>query len=53
MVDYQKTFSPARWPWSQDWWKPTNPRRDLVKAGALIAAEIERLDRATGGEVQS
>lgn len=52
MVDYQKTFSPARWPWSQDWWKPTNPRRDLVKAGALIAAEIERLDRAAGGEVQ-
>ncbi|MDU4154982.1 MAG: hypothetical protein E7H83_26000 [Enterobacteriaceae bacterium] len=53
MVDYQKTFSPARWPWSQDWWKPTNPRRDLVKAGALIAAEIERLDRAAGAEVQS
>lgn len=33
------------WPWSRDWWKPTNPRRDLVKAGALIAAEIDRLDR--------
>lgn len=28
------------------WWKPTTPRRDLVKAGALILAEIERLDRA-------
>ncbi|MFK8331782.1 hypothetical protein M2D63_017385 [Pseudomonas sp. BJa5] len=26
-------------------WKPTTPRRDLVKAGALIFAEIERLDR--------
>ena len=25
--------------------KPTTPRRDLVKAGALILAEIERLDR--------
>jgi hypothetical protein len=33
------------WPWSYDWWKPTNRRRDLVKAGALIIAEIERLDR--------
>lgn len=33
------------WPWSQSWWKPTTPRRDLVKAGALILAEIERLDR--------
>lgn len=27
--------------------KPTTPRRDLVKAGALILAEIERLDRMT------
>lgn len=35
-----------RWPWSIDWWKPTSARRDLVKAGALILAEIERLDRA-------
>lgn len=33
------------WPWSADWWKPTDRRRDLVKAGALILAEIERLDR--------
>ena len=33
------------WPWDQGWWKPTNRRRDLVKAGALIVAEIERLDR--------
>jgi len=33
------------WPWSQKWWKPTTPRRNLVKAGALILAEIERLDR--------
>lgn len=28
------------------WWKPTTPRRDLLKAAALIIAEIERLDRA-------
>jgi hypothetical protein len=34
------------WPWSKDWWKPKTPRRDLVRAGALILAEIERLDRA-------
>lgn len=36
---------PSGWPWDASWWKPTNPRRDLVKAGALILAEIERLDR--------
>jgi hypothetical protein len=34
------------WPWSPYWWKPTDRRRNLTKAGALILAEIERLDRA-------
>ncbi|PKR54432.1 hypothetical protein [Thalassospira marina] len=34
------------WPWTSSWWKPSSRRRDLVKAGALILAEIERLDRA-------
>jgi hypothetical protein len=34
------------WPFDVSWWKPTTPRRDLVKAAALIVAEIERLDRA-------
>ncbi|AOY00132.1 hypothetical protein [Jeongeupia sp. USM3] len=33
------------WPWPEDWWKPTTYRRNLVKAGSLILAEIERLDR--------
>ncbi|XPL50821.1 ead/Ea22-like family protein [Enterobacter cloacae subsp. cloacae] len=37
--------APKNWPWSPEWWKPKNPRRDLVKAGALILAEIERIDR--------
>lgn len=44
--DYQSAEEPSDWPWAAEWWKPTNPRRDLVKAGALILAEIERLDRA-------
>ena len=34
------------WPWDRSSFKPTDPRRDLVKAGALILAEIERIDRA-------
>lgn len=34
------------WPWAPGWWKPKDQRRNLVKAGALILAEIERLDRA-------
>ena len=39
---------PQYWPWSRDWWKPTSRRQSLVKAGALILAEIERLDRMDG-----
>jgi hypothetical protein len=37
--------APRTWPWSQEWWKPKDFRRDLVRAAALIAAEIERYDR--------
>lgn len=43
---------PMDWPWDSSWWKPTNPRRDLVKACALIIAEIERRDRAAGIKVK-
>lgn len=33
------------WPWPPEWWKPVpdDRARELVKAGALIAAEIDRL----------
>lgn len=37
---------PRGWPWAYSWWKPTTPRRDLVKAIALLIAELDRLDRA-------
>ena len=36
---------PDEWPWGEEWWNPQSPIRDLVKAGALIAAEIDRLQR--------
>lgn len=38
----------AAWPkeWHRRWWKPKNPRRDLVRAGALALAERDRLSRA-------
>ena len=44
-IDWTDAPEPEAWPWSPVWWKPSNPRRDLVKAGALILAEIERMDR--------
>lgn len=40
--------SPGIWPWDARSWKPTTYRAALVKAGALILAELERIDRAAG-----
>lgn len=54
------------WPWwniwrdaagyvtsrTKAWWKPKDRRRDLVRAGALIVAEIERLDRQSKAGAQ-
>jgi hypothetical protein len=37
---------PKVWPWDPADWKPKGKRRNLVRAGALILAEIERIDRA-------
>lgn len=35
------------WPWEPSWWKPTptNRKREIEKAGALLLAEWDRLDR--------
>ncbi|WP_186269985.1 hypothetical protein [Burkholderia gladioli] len=41
---------PDSWPWSVDWFKPTTPRRDRVKAAALLLADIERIDRAEAAQ---
>lgn len=43
--------TPAEWPWDSRYWKPSPDDRvkELVKAGALIAAEIDRLQRTQGG----
>ncbi|WP_427197174.1 hypothetical protein [Pseudomonas aeruginosa] len=41
--------APAIWPFVTKWWKPRDARSNYVRAGALILAEIERLDRARQG----
>lgn len=38
----------AYWPWLDSEPNTKGSRRDLVRAAALIVAEIERIDRATG-----
>lgn len=36
---------PLIWPWEDANWKPKDPISDLVRAGALIAAELDRILR--------
>lgn len=43
---YQGDGAIELWPWEENTFKPSeDPIRNLVKAGALIVAEIERLQR--------
>lgn len=45
---------PQQWPasWHPSWWKPKDRRHDLIRAAALIVAELERIDRASTSGVQ-
>jgi hypothetical protein len=40
--------NPEFWTGPYEWWKPKDIRADLVKAAALIMAEIEMIDRGIG-----
>jgi len=46
LASHKPARAPIEWPWESGWWKPKDRRRNLVRAGALIIAEIDRLDRA-------
>lgn len=48
-----RTVCPVSWPWEAEWLKfdVEDPVRNLVKAGAMLAAEIDRLLRSKGEEV--
>lgn len=41
---------PFFWPWAPEWWKPVDARHDLVRAGALIAAQIDLIDSQAVGK---
>lgn len=42
-----RPLPPKCWPWSHHAWRPKDDRRDMVRAAALVAAEIDRVLRAT------
>lgn len=44
IIHFSNEYYENAFPWDPEYWKPTsNPVRNLQKAGALIAAEIDRL----------
>lgn len=45
-----RILPPSMWPWGEQYWKPTpsDRIRELVKAGALIAAAIDRMQAQKG-----
>lgn len=46
-LEVYRTAKPGQsWPWKGTHWVPRDPRSDLVRAAALIIAQIEQLDRA-------
>ncbi len=49
-LDQRLVFDPKFWwPFADGWWKPTSRMKNLIKAGALICAEIDRLWRTGEG----
>ena len=50
--DHDLLSAPIRWPWDVADWKSTkgDTLRQLVKAGALIAAEVDRIQSEGGQE---
>lgn len=47
-IDSKKV--PWSWPWCADSFSPDDLRTNLIKAAALLVAEVERLDRIKPGE---
>jgi hypothetical protein len=44
----------SQWPWDLSWYKPSkDPIPNLVKSGALIAAEIDRLQRLNAQNISA
>lgn len=39
------TAEECGWPWAEQYWKPKTEEEDLIRAGALIAAALDALER--------
>lgn len=46
LAESSECIPPSEWPFDAEWWKPGTRARMLVKAGALIAAQLDYDERA-------
>ncbi len=49
-VVHPNRTTPLFWPWDASWWKPKHAEADLIRAAALIVAELERITRTRNDE---
>ena len=53
-VDLQLGEADCTWPWAKKCWKPSpDPKRNIIKAMALLSAEYDRLERAEAAASQA
>lgn len=38
------TAEECGWPWDEKFWKPGSPEQDLIKAGGMIAADLDVIE---------
>lgn len=50
MHDIDSEMTDDLWPWDSGYWKPRDAIRNRVKAGTLLASEVDRLLRLEGDE---
>ena len=43
MVDIDRPEAAAWWKWDWKYWKPKDRKRNLIRAGALIAAALDKI----------
>lgn len=51
--DYRSEEPMVGWPWGMKKWKPRSPREDLIRAGALIAMQLDLIDYLEAKERES
>jgi len=47
------TWVARNWPGAERWWKPKTERQNLIRAGALILAELDRIGRLANKETEN